>query len=157
MESTFSLRPATTEDLARVLQIEKQVHVAPWVEDHFCAELTKPYSHFLLLTDDETDADIIGYIVFWMMFDECQILNVVVDLPHRGQGFAKQMIRKAALIAAKNDISKIVLDVRKSNTPAIQLYQSLNFAITNVRKSFYGNGEDAYHMILSLKEDQIQF
>lgn len=153
----FSLRPATTEDLEQILKIEQQCHVAPWTEDHFRAELIKPYSQFLVLTDDETDTKIVGYIVSWLMFDECQILNVVVDLPYRGLGFAKRMIRKAAIVAAQKGVNRVVLEVRKSNLPAIQLYQGLRFVITQIRRGFYSNGEDAYFMTLSLVDDPIDF
>jgi ribosomal protein S18 acetylase RimI-like enzyme len=41
--------------------------------------------------------------------------------------------------------------VRKSNQAAIQLYHSAQFVITHVRKGFYSNGEDAYHMSLALQ------
>ena len=157
MKETFSLRPATPDDLPRVLKIEQQVHLSPWVETHFQAELTKPYSHFLLLTDDETDEAIAGYLVCWLMFDECQILNLAVDLPYRGMGLAKLMVRKAVHLALQKGIKKVVLDVRKSNLPAIHLYQSLLFGITHIRKGFYGNGEDAYHMVLSLNEEPLPF
>lgn len=154
-ESGFSLRPATIEDIPRVLQIENQVHLAPWSEENFNAEVLKPYSHFFLLTDDETDSIIAGYIVFWLMFDECQILNLAIDLPYRGLGLAKQMIRKAFVITSNKNISRIVLDVRKSNVPAIQLYQSLGFTIGYIRKSFYSNGEDAYQMTLSTEPEAL--
>lgn len=157
MDLSFSLRPATADDLSRVLAIENQVHVSPWKEEHFQSEFSKPYSHFLLFTDDETDLEVAGYIVFWIMFDECQILNVAVDLPYRGLGLAKKMIRKAAQVALQKGIKKMVLDVRKSNLPAIQLYQGLNFVITHIRKGFYSNGEDAYQMTLLLEHDPIQF
>lgn len=147
---SFSLRPATTEDLSAVLQIETQVYPNPWTEEHFRLELTKPYSHFLVFTDDETDSIIAGYVVAWVMFDECQILNVATGLNYRGLGLAKQMIQKVVSIVAKKEIKKVVLDVRKSNGAAIQLYQQMNFNITHVRKEFYSNGEDAYQMTLRL-------
>jgi [ribosomal protein S18]-alanine N-acetyltransferase len=157
MTSHFSLRPATADDIPGILKIEQQVHVAPWSEKQFQEELTKPYSQFLLLTDDETDTVIAGYIVCWMMFDECQILNVAVDLPYRGLGLAKGMITKMVVLANQKGVKKMVLEVRKSNLPAIQLYQSLHFVITHIRKGFYTNGEDAYQMILSFEHDLIQF
>jgi ribosomal-protein-alanine N-acetyltransferase len=156
MDQAFSLRPATTEDLKPVLQIENHLYPSPWTEENFKAELIKPYSHFLVLTDDETDTQIAGYIVFWTLFDECQILNIAVDLPFRGMGFAKQMLRKAASLAINKGIRKLVLDVRKSNMAAIQLYQNLNFSITHIRKGFYSNGDDAYQMTLSLEGDALQ-
>jgi ribosomal-protein-alanine N-acetyltransferase len=150
MELKLSLRPATTEDIPNILAIENKVHVAPWNEGHFLSELTKPYSQFLVMTDDETDELITGYVVFWILFDECQILNIAVDLPYRGLGIAKQMVRKAAALAFKKGIKKVVLDVRKSNMAAVQLYQGMNFSITHIRKGFYTNGEDAYQMTLNL-------
>ncbi|HAR42060.1 MAG TPA: ribosomal-protein-alanine N-acetyltransferase [Bdellovibrionales bacterium] len=151
-EETFSLRPATEDDIPTISEIEKRAHKAPWAEGHFREELEKPYAHFLVLSDDETDSKIAGYIVYWIMFEECQILDVVVDLPYRGRGYAKLMIRNAVTTALNKDIRKILLDVRKSNLPAIQLYQNMKFVITHVRKSFYSDGEDAYQMALFLDQ-----
>jgi ribosomal-protein-alanine N-acetyltransferase len=153
----FSVRPATTEDVPRVVEIENRVHRAPWTDGNFLSELLKPYSHFLLFTDDETDTQIAGYLVCWVMFDECQILNLAVDTPFRGMGFAKNLVRKAVSLAMKKEIKKVVLEVRKSNLAAIQLYQGLQFTITHVRKGFYGDGEDAYQMTLLLEGDLVDF
>jgi [ribosomal protein S18]-alanine N-acetyltransferase len=156
--TTFSPRPATLDDLPAVLEIEKRSYPhGGWSSGNFEAELGKPYSHFLLLSDDETDQIVSAYIVFWLLNDECQILNVAVDLPYRGLGQAKQLLRKAASLALRQGIQKLTLDVRKGNLPAIHLYQGLGFAITHVRKSFYANGEDAYTMGLELKDNVIQF
>ena len=150
----FSFRPATEDDVAHILSIEGAVHSAPWTEENIRAEMSKPYSYFLLLTDDETDSTIAGYIVYWLMFDECQILNVAVDFPYRGLGFAKQMVRHAATEGHRKGLKKVLLDVRKSNAAAIQLYQKVGFAVTHVRKNFYSNGEDAYQMGLFMDVEQ---
>jgi ribosomal-protein-alanine N-acetyltransferase len=156
-ETKFSLRPATSEDLPQLITIEKQVHVAPWTEEHFSAELSKPYSRVYVLTDDDTDSRIAGYIVCWMMFDNCQILNLAVDLPFRGLGMAKFMVRKAISLAGNKEIKKLILEVRKLNMPAIQLYQGLGFTITHILKGFYSNGEDAYQLTYSFQEAAIDF
>ncbi len=153
----FSLRPATEEDLSKIGKIERQAHLAPWTEENFRQELEKPFSHILVMTDDETDSMIAGYIVFWFMYEDCHILDLAVDLPYRGLGFARQMVRQAVTLAEKKGLYKIFLEVRKTNHAAIQLYQSLNFTITHVHKSFYSNGEDAYQMTLDLKGDGISF
>jgi ribosomal-protein-alanine N-acetyltransferase len=153
----LSIRPATDDDLPRLLEVEGRVHVAPWNEEGFKGEMSKPYSCVWVLTDDETDSKIAGYVVFWLLFDECQILNVAVDLPFRGLGHAKRMVRQVADQAVKKDLKSVTLDVRKSNLPAIQLYQGLGFSITAIRKGFYSNGEDAYQMRLPLQGDAIPF
>ncbi len=60
METIVSLRHATLDDLSEILRIEKQCYLNSWTEEHFIAELEKPYSQFLVLTDDETDSKIFG-------------------------------------------------------------------------------------------------
>jgi ribosomal-protein-alanine N-acetyltransferase len=146
----FSPREASSDDLAQLAQIESRVHVAPWSVSAFQGELEKPYSHTLVMTDEETDQVIGGYLVFWVMGEEAQILNVAVDLPYRGIGLAQKLIRKVIDLGLRKDLKKVVLDVRKSNAAAIQLYQKLGFTIHSVRKAFYSNGEDAYAMVLDL-------
>jgi ribosomal-protein-alanine N-acetyltransferase len=154
---SYSLRPATSDDIPAILDVERRVHIAPWGDENFRFELTKPYSQFLVLTDDETDEKVAGYIIFWMLFEECQILNVVVDEPFRGQGMAKKMVRQAAQSAMQKGVKKVNLEVRKSNASAIQLYQGQRFVITQVRRNFYSNGEDAYQMTLHLDENPVEF
>ncbi len=157
LESSASLRPATAEDLPKILDVECRAHVSPWTQTHFQTELTKPYSTFWVLTDDETDSQILGYIIFWFMFDECQILNLAVDLGFRGLGFAKYMMSSCVQLAVRKGLSRVVLEVRKSNLAAIQLYQNLGFTIRQLRKEFYSNGEDAYQMTLDLGPEKTHF
>ena len=161
-ESSFvapavSLRPATPDDLDAILVIETKVHSAPWTKEHFEAEWSKPYSTTWLLTDDETDAKVFGYVVFWFMEDSVEILNIAIDLDHRGLGWAKLILQNVIREGVKREAKRLILDVRKSNLPATGLYQRAGFAITQYRKAFYSNGEDAYHMTLELDGTSIYF
>jgi ribosomal-protein-alanine N-acetyltransferase len=148
--SPREVSPNDPDDLAQLVRIESAVHIAPWSEAGFKGELEKPYSHTLVMTDEETDSIIGGYVVFWEMGEEIQILNVAVDLPYRGLGLAQKLIRKVIDLGLKKGTKTVVLDVRKSNNAAIQLYQKLGFTIQTVRKAFYSNSEDAYGMVLDL-------
>ncbi len=161
MTEGISLRKATKEDLLTVLEIESGIQAAPWDGSHFQAELEKPYSHFLVLTDDETDSKILGYLIFWILDDRCEVLNLGVPLEQRGLGFAQLMLKKMIDLAVRAGTKKAVLEVRKSNLPAILLYQKIGFGIAQIRKGFYSSGplpsgplpsgEDAYHMVLDFK------
>lgn len=156
IESTeFSVRPATDEDLSRVSEIERFAYLAPclpWSEAAFRAEIAKDFSHFHVLTDDETDSVIIGYIVYWLLHDECHILNVAIDPEWRGLGFAVRLVRTAINAAVKREFQRVFLEVRKSNVAAVALYQKLGFFIDHIKPHFYENGEDAYFMVLNLKQ-----
>jgi ribosomal-protein-alanine N-acetyltransferase len=152
-EPAVSLRPATSDDLPRIVAIEAQVQKAPWSFDSFQAEFVKPFSSFWVLTDDETDEQVHGYIVFWILDGECRILTVAVGVESRGMGYGKRLLRAALQEGARSNARKAVLEVRRSNNPAIQLYQSLGFMIQRIQKAFYSNGEDAYVMEVSLEAD----
>ncbi len=156
MENPVSLRPVGGEDLSQILEIEKTVHLAPWSLESFQAELVKPESTLWVLTDDETDSEISGYIVYRVLFESFEILNLAVSLSARGLGYGKLMVRKVVDQAIRQGAKKIILEVRKSNQAAIQLYQKTGFETVQVRKNFYSNGEEAYHMELKLDSEQVE-
>ena len=147
-----SLRPATQDDVARVVAIEAKVHpmTSAWSRKQFEEELSKAHSRFLVLTDDEADETLVGYVVYWLIGGECQILTLAVDVPYRGLGYGKAMVQQAIRDAVQGQAKRVVLEVRKSNDAAIQLYHGSQFLITHVRKGFYSDGEDAYQMMLEL-------
>jgi len=154
---SYSIRPATPDDLDAVVAVEDRVHLAPWSRANFEGELAKPYSTTWLLTDDETDSKIYGYAVFWALDEAVEILNIAVDLEYRGLGFAKFIMQSIIRDGLKRGAKRLILDVRKSNLPAVGLYQRAGFAITQYRKGFYSNGEDAYHMTLELEGAALEF
>jgi ribosomal-protein-alanine N-acetyltransferase len=154
----LSMRPATPDDVLEILRIERAVQVAPWTDENIRGELAKPYARVLIMTDDDTDSKVAAYISYWVMFEECHILNLAVDLPFRRLGLGKMLVRTAAREAIRGNIRKLTLDVRKGNQIAVALYQELGFAITHIRKAFYSDGEDAYQMALALNEaDAVDF
>ncbi len=153
---SFSPRPASHDDLDQILEIEKKAYPLPWTREAFSEEFKKPYSHFLVLTDDETDSIIAGYTVFWIVFDECTIQNVTVNLEYRGLQFGTKIVRLVIDEAMHANCKKVLLEVRKYNDAAIKLYQKAGFFIEHIKKGFYQNGEDAYSMALFLSIDQMQ-
>jgi ribosomal-protein-alanine N-acetyltransferase len=154
---TFSPRPATEEDLPSLVALEREIQVAPWTEEHFREEMAKPFSRVILLTDDETDADVAGYLVFWVIGSEAHLLNLGVAPGHRGKGFGKLLVRKCFALVSVQNSEKIRLEVRKSNLAALGLYQGLGFDICQIRKQFYSNGEDAYVMEARVEGGLIDF
>lgn len=153
----FSLRPATPDDIPFILEIENKAFPKPWTAAQFAAEIEKPYSKALVLTDDETDSKIAGYLVFWLLDSTCTIQTIAIHPDFRGLGYGEKCVRGAVYLAMRENAKKAILDVRASNTAAIQLYQKCGFFISAKRLKFYENGEDAYTMECQLEEDDIRF
>jgi len=150
----MSPRPATEDDVEAMVSLEKKVQVLPWGPESFEGELDKPYSHTLLLTDDETDELVFGYVVFWVLGDECEILNLAVDPTVSRRGLARGLVNRVVTHALQGEATKVKLNVRVDNQPAIQFYQKCGFASTHRRASFYSDGMDAYQMDLDLTDSE---
>ena len=156
LSDPVSLRPMTEDDLEAVLKIESKSYPAPWTRENFVQEINKPFARTLVITDDETDSKVIGYITYWMLFEECHILNLTVALEYRGLGFAQKLVRQALNESIKKDFKRLFLEVRRSNEAAVKLYQKMGFFIDHIKKDFYQDGEEAYFMVLYLdKSNQI--
>ena len=149
---TVSARPAVSEDLEQILEIEKISYPQPWGPDHFIEEFKRPFGRVLVLTDDETDSTVAGYIVYWIRAEAVSLLNVTVHPKWRGLGFAKKLMRVMINETVRDEISHIILEVRESNQSAIALYESLGFKKTHERKKFYQDGETAWVMELKTSD-----
>ncbi|KIK67873.1 hypothetical protein GYMLUDRAFT_36670 [Collybiopsis luxurians FD-317 M1] len=79
--------------------------------------------------------------------------SISVLRSHRRLGLAKRLMMLSQ--DAMHSVYKanyVSLHVRKSNIAAIGLYRdTLGFEIADLEKKYYGDGEDAYVMKLSLK------
>ncbi|KAF8201828.1 acyl-CoA N-acyltransferase [Pholiota molesta] len=79
--------------------------------------------------------------------------SISVLRSYRRLGLAKKlMLLSQEAMASIYKASYVSLHVRKSNKAAIALYRdTLGFEVAKVEKKYYGDGEDALSMQLSLK------
>jgi len=150
--STVSTRPAVEEDLEKILKIETKSYPEPWSREHFLGEMNKPFARVLVLTDDETDSVVLGYIVYWVQAEGASLLNVAVAPEWRHLGFSKKLMHVMVNEIVRDEIPKIILEVRASNSGAIHLYETIGFKKTHERKTFYSNGESAWVMELKTSD-----
>lgn len=151
-EYPVSLRPATTDDLTQIVKIESISYPSPWTSQQFQTELSTTHSKILVLTDDETDEFVVGYVIYWVQVEGVSLLNLTVHPEWRGLGNAKRLMRAMINETVRDEIPKILLEVRASNASAIKLYTRLGFKKTHDRKKFYQDGETAIVMELKTSE-----
>ncbi len=142
------LRRMRTEDIDQVLAIEQRNFHEPWTRRSFLAEIeTAPLSQPLAVVYEN---QLVAYIVPWFIAGELQIANVAVHEDFRRRGLARQLIMHVCDLAQRRNCRVAHLEVRRSNTAAWQLYESLGFQITTRRRNYYGPGEDALLMSKNL-------
>ena len=113
-------------------EIERLCFPDPWSENALREELENPAAHFLVLT---VNGEAVAYLGSHHVGDEAYVTNVAVHPLHRQKGYAKTL-----LDTAKNewqDIARIALEVRVSNTPARRLYETNGFVLDGIRPNFY--------------------
>ena len=122
-------------------------------------ELTRPWSRIWLARTSAAperceEQRIAGFLIAWHVADELHILNVATAPPLRRRGIATALMIEAMRYAASNRVRIILLEVRRSNRPAIQLYRRLGFTAMGIRPGYYSDdGEDAVEMVLGLDPD----
>ncbi|MBF6569285.1 MAG: ribosomal protein S18-alanine N-acetyltransferase [Candidatus Binataceae bacterium] len=154
-----SIRNATPRDLQRIFEIERLAFPHPWSLESFRRELALPFSRLITAEADQQNADaenegnLAGFLCRWLIAEECHILNVAVHPEMRRMGIAAQLMAEAIAESKAKKIELVTLEVRRSNFAARNLYRKFNFEDRRLRRNYYGLGEDAIVMELTLETD----
>ncbi len=139
------LRDMIESDLDAVLAIEREVHAHPWTRGNFSDALQSKYQCKVY----EADGAMLGYAVLMWAVDEAELLDIAIAAQHQRHGWGHKLLEEMMVLARRNDMRRVVLEVRASNAAAIGLYKSMGFTDIGLRRDYYPaeNGrEDAILM-----------
>lgn len=128
------IRNAEFSDEQSIITLGKLVN--PNYENLFDLKniLNSDYAKMLVL---EENNKIIGFIHYNILADNIDIINVVVDLDKRLQGYANLLLGNV-ITKAEKKVNSITLEVASNNEAAQKLYIKNGFEIVSVRKKYYG-------------------
>lgn len=139
------IRQATLKDVEDIYEIETLCFPDPWSRDALTYELEENPRAFYIVAD--LDGQVVGYAGLWWIEDEGHITNVAVKPGYRNRRIGEGIISVMIDFTSKEGIKHHTLEVRRSNDPAISLYEKFGFRTEGVRKRYYrNNGEDALIM-----------
>jgi [ribosomal protein S18]-alanine N-acetyltransferase len=140
--AAVEIRRLIYADLPQVVAIERRAFTTPWSLAMFVLELSKPSGICLAA---EVERELVGYLICSRYDTVWHVMNVAVDTDRRRRGIATALI--SALLERVGEDAQVTLEVRKSNTGAIVLYERFGFRSAGVRRRYYAdNGEDAVIM-----------
>lgn len=131
---TLEIRRMQEEDLEEVVRIEEELFSQPWSRQGFLDSLRADNTIYLIALADGAAA---GYCGLLQVLDEADITNVAVAKAFQRRGIARALFQELFAQAEKKGIAALTLEVRKSNVPALALYESLGFENCGIRKNFY--------------------
>lgn len=137
------------KDIPQIMDIENASFSVPWSENSFRDELVNSVAIYLVA---EVNEKVVAYIGMWKVFDEGHITNVAVLPSYRGKGIGQTVVNRLFDVAKENDITRLTLEVRRSNSNAIKLYEKSGFVNCGIRPNYYTEPkEDAIIMWCELK------
>ena len=98
----------------------------------------------------QIDSVIIGYVVYSIIYERAEIIDIIVDPRSRNKGYAKALLNYLINDIISERCDNITLEVNKTNEIAIGLYKSIGFFFFSIRKGYY-EGFDGYLMEMDLR------
>lgn len=137
----------TETDLETILEIEQNSFPEPYTRQLLLDELKINCAELVVA---EKESKVIGYIDFWVVHDEIELISIAVLPLARQNGVGEMLMNFMIQYARKNAKRIIYLDVRESNSKAKNLYGKLGFHQAGIRKRYYKNNKE--NALIMVKE-----
>lgn len=158
VQTTFALRRFQPDDLEKVVHIN-QVCLPENYSTYFFMDLYERYPETFIVA--EISGEIAGYIMcrietglpdfgLFGIAKRGHIISVAVLPKYQRKGIGGALIREAMVRMRQYKAKECYLEVRVTNTPAINLYKKLNFETSRTVRGYYADGEDATIMTRKL-------
>ncbi len=149
-ETVTTIRPATEADLDAIDEIEQHSFKSPWTRATFADELKREWARIDVIC---SATRVIGFCNYWLVTTELHILAIATHPDFRGKGIATRLLDHVLEKARATGCSLATLEVRRSNKPAIALYEHAGFKTVHVRARYYQDDEDALVMLRGITAD----
>ena len=144
----------TINDIDAIIAIEQDAFAAPWTTSMIAQEFTLSHSTVWGIKED---GRLLGFAIIWMYLDEAHIIDFAVVSSVRRSGLGSELLQAIIDHCKAHKVVSSFLEVRVSNTAAINLYKKFGYETVAIRKHYYAdNGEDAYVMQVSLAPTTMQ-
>ena len=148
--SAVTLRTAAIHDVDAIIRLEERCFDLP--TERFNRRQVRS-----LITNPRADISVVeldGSVVGWAVGLTRQtrrgltgrLYGIGIDPSARGRSLGRLLAQRVCDRLAERGITRIYLEVRKFNSPAIQLYKSLGFETRAMLPGYYGSGVDGLRM-----------
>lgn len=148
MPTRYTVRPAKSADMDRVLEIERASFGKDAYDRKLFAEYQRKCGGLFLLAEGERTID--GYSIACMCVRQGNLVasleSIAVAPNARGKGAASSLLKSTIRRLKLQGVSRITLMVRRSNAIALQFYERRGFTAVRRVPGYYENGEEGLLM-----------
>lgn len=129
------------QEIDDILRIEAVSFTNPWTREMYLSELEhRDVTAFYIARDAVGEP--VGFCSVWRVLDELHINNLAVLPERRRAGVATALLDRVLADGAARGALRATLEVRRSNSAALKLYEGFGFAVTAVRRGYYTNPDE---------------
>ena len=131
------IKKANKEDCSKLLELENELFEDPWNMEMILREIEE--NEFANLYVAKEGEILIGFIDYWILFDQADIAKIAVKKEYQNQGIGKKLLEFALKKIDEENCIVTRLEVRESNLIAIKLYEKYKFKPVRIRNNYYNN------------------
>ena len=142
------IRRAEEKDAALLAKLDGSMFPgSPWGEEAFLSSVSSENECCLIACGaEDRDDGLFGYVLFSCIID-AEIYRIGVTESMRGLGIGRELLCEAEACCMRQGASRMFLEVRDDNLPALSLYVSAGFCEIYRRRGYYdAGGSDALVM-----------
>ena len=129
-------------DCERAAELESEIFGGDaWSAEDFRESLCCDYAVYVVARDAEANR-LVACAGIRNMCGDGDITNVLVDQSYREHGIAERLLLYLMEEGKAIGVRNFTLEARKSNIPAINLYEKLGFVSEGIRPGFYDNPKE---------------
>jgi ribosomal-protein-alanine N-acetyltransferase len=158
LKANHRLRKFKPSDLEGVIRINRECLPENYTTLFFM-NLYKRFPETFIIA--ETDREIVGYIMCRIetgipsfrllgITRKGHVISIAVLSGHQKKGIGFALVQEAMQAMLSYKVKECYLEVRTSNSHAIELYKKLGFEVTRTIRDYYADGEDAFIMARKL-------
>lgn len=160
LQTTYTVRQFKPSDLDKVINVN-QICLPENYSPYFFMEVYERYPATFIVA--EQNGEIVGYIMCRIetgfaslgvlgLSKKGHVVSVAVLPLHQRKGVGTTLLNEALKNMRAYRAKECFLEVRASNTPAIDMYKQLGFQIARTAEGYYADGENALVMTKKLEK-----
>ena len=80
---------------------------------------------------------VIAYCTITALYETADLCNIAVKEEYRRCHIAEKLLEKCVITCKARGVTRILLEARESNTPALNFYKKMGFMEIGKRKNYY--------------------
>ena len=121
-------------DESFIAAAESACFAEPWTKADIHTLMEGGYCIYEIIPDT-------GYALGRISFDEAELYRIAVLPDKRRRRAGTELLERFIGKCRERGASKVFLEVRSKNTPAVSLYEKHGFTLISTRKRYYGDDD----------------